>query len=608
MKAGSFFHILWIIMLLFGSVFTVRRSHAVEITFAHGIDDWQAYTNDDNRLNGWEVRSGALFQNKYNDDFALGGERFLIREGLLHLGDMPGDFVEIGSDFMFLDFKGETEVKAGLRLFVNPSEPEAYGYIDANLIRDTEGRREGFQVSCGDWKSPFLELQLKSYHWYRCRLRVENSGANRLVLAAKVWLQSEDEPGEWGFKNILSGPVKRNRKALALYTSASHGYEVNPRIAVSGLLVSSVTPVSMIDILPPDPEGVVFSFMEEDLEFVFRHFKSGDGSGEHIYRDILRRIDLIEEDYPEYPELDVLKAAQMRSYGVLGQFDEFEELADKLEHSGLAKPFLIKERAGTEKHRIREYHAISMAMKNRNFIKAIDLIDTFILDYPEDPRKPELMRTLCHALFSVQKMKKRYWDVSNQFIEEEIVPDQVDEILYNQSLMHLREGAPERGREKATAILERYPTSDYFPLAMMARGESYLSRGELEILKTEMDVILNHYGINSYVGATLVYYYGVGLARKGEYEEAVKYLNDAMKAEFWDKEEIQGKAYIPVFSAKWLMYTAMRKPDIVSTERVINAVREMPASEDRDRFLRQYDRDRSPLNSRVNSLADFVNP
>jgi hypothetical protein len=157
-------------------------SPAETFTFSNGCNGWTPYTNDGNKVNGWESREGCLMQLAVNDDTEVFGDRYLVKTLEEPLLTNPGSSFEVIADTMVVDLEGSTGIWQGLVFFANPDQPDAPGglYIIQEYARDDQ--IAGIRIVCNGYQSELFNIDPVLQNWHQLHVQVTLSMEGKLAV------------------------------------------------------------------------------------------------------------------------------------------------------------------------------------------------------------------------------------------------------------------------------------------------------------------------------------------------------------------------------------------------------------------------------------------
>ena len=199
-------------LLFFGTA--VRASEQVyKFDELDTLDTWQAWTNDGNLQNGWQIENGVLRQTAVNDDSSQFGDRLLIRQTDGPLIS-PENELHISLDILLCDYEGG-ELRQGIVLFPDIETPENRGAIYIIQEYHEKENYAGIRVVCDDWMSPLHPYEPEIGKWHRLIIHLSEVDENSVEISAG-FDQVSTQTTDWIANVVVDKPIARQRNTFGL--------------------------------------------------------------------------------------------------------------------------------------------------------------------------------------------------------------------------------------------------------------------------------------------------------------------------------------------------------------------------------------------------------
>ena len=549
------------------------------------LKEWTAYTNDENRENGWMVEDGLLYQGAGNSDDTLFGERFLVKPGVFDLEKLRFP-IEICFDIFPYDYVSNSAIWFGAAFFVDPARPDK-GEIVAALRKDNAQRINGLYLAIGGkkWLSENHKISTSIIHrWRRVKLRMEKKGDN-LTLLGKTWIESDKEPGRWLVKQTISleeNPLAGG--AVAIAANAHYGWMTHdPRFFFDNLLIADNGEEACQHSCKTREDGDALRMRKyRELEDIFQS---------QLYEHFLHFSKRFLGDVPDTSKRKELLFKRVVSYEKSKQFRKASQLMKEIKSSYPDSEIAMK--AGgiqdrTEAQALEDYLNLVRDYNAKEFEEAISKMEAFIRNYPENWRTPEVYRRYCFALYHKRDMEK-FYQVSEKFIEEDIYPEHNDHVAFLRAAMQVHEGDHKKARAAFENWKRSYPDSkdlrhQFVDLVL----ETRYKEKDYEGLAREAQQMIDEYPEKSREWTRGMLWFGVSRMNREpvKLQEAAPIFDALLEGDL-SKKEVDADQLAT--AAIWRIWIAQRQKDTKTAQDLVRKVKQqLPEGKARKKVLKRY--------------------
>jgi len=423
--------------------------------------DGIAWTNDDGNQSSWELMGDVFTQTTPNKDKEPWGDKYYIIPDVLD--SVSQDQYTISVDLLALDYAGGTGLWQGLLIGLDEDNP-AFSEKVAVLIEKSEKVGYcGLRIHHNGAMSELVPVEQPLLQWLRLVVEVQDNS----TISVKVLDESnasQNSTTDWDLVYELDQPISLNNTAVAIGAAAEFGFETNPRVGFSNLLLSRSA--SMNRNFKSISE--VIDYQNQDIEHlseVYSHQMVHDPS---IHRRIL-----------EVKNHSNKLISTLR----LKNTSASEALADNISRLNKITGHILDPTSPEDYFFIIQ----KLFLKKSYFTidqRAIEFKDSF----PNDPLVWEVTKRQLHALSKLEPLGDRYEEVFDEVLTH--APDEfIIDAIYNKTVLLQDQERSDESRLLLLSLMEDYNvlTSSVWNSYL----DTYLEKNELEELREIAEFVTN---------------------------------------------------------------------------------------------------------------------
>lgn len=296
-----------------------------------------------------------------------------------------------------------------------------------------------------------------------------------------------------------------------------------------------------------------------------------------------------QETHLQAPELLFL---QMKSLRALKKWEEARAVANKIVQRYPSSA--VASRMGGAEGRVEDQAAFAFAELVRDyhehrFTECISKCEEFLRAYPQNWRLEEMCRFYCYALY--HGGDTRFFDLSRELLQGAIDPHKMDQILFLQAALLVRQGLYPESRAILNTLIEYYPDSSFHANFYELRFLSFYREGDYASLAEESRKTLRYYPALSREWGYAIVFRGIALSLLGpaNWSEAKLALDTMLASPFKDSKLNNSEDHYPTLAAFWRCWIATQENDGNTVCQWVGHVRsQSPEGATKKAFLEQY--------------------
>lgn len=296
-----------------------------------------------------------------------------------------------------------------------------------------------------------------------------------------------------------------------------------------------------------------------------------------------------QDTHPQAPDLLFL---QMKSFRAQKKWEEARAVANEIVQRYPSSA--VASRMGGAEGRTEDQAAFAFAelvrdYHERRFTECISKCEAFLQQHPQNWRLEELCRFYCYAMY--HGGDTRFFDLSRELLQSAIDPNQMDQILFLQAALLVRQGLYPESRAILNSLIEYYPDSSFHANFYELRFLSFYREGDYASLAEESRKALRYYPALSREWGYAIVFRGIALSLLGpaNWAEAKSALDTMLASPFKDSKLNNPEDHYPTLAAFWRCWIAMQENDGNTVCQWVGHVRsQSPEGATKKAFLEQY--------------------